>query len=639
MTHHIHKISSPELTLRGFLLGAFITIIFTAANIYLGLKIGLTFASSIPAAIISMSLFRILGKSALLENNIVQTQASSAGTLSCIYVALPSLIMMGWWEDFPYVSCVLVTLAGGMTGVLFTIPLRRTLIANSDLPYPEGKACADILLASSPEGDKNQIRLLGLGGLYSALISFATSGLNILSTGFGGAVRITQMSLNFHGSFSLALIGTGYLVGIGGGMAMLGGVLLSWDVFVPLHQFIYPTTNTLQNPITDGHILWAQRIRFLGAGVIAISALWTLIKLFNPLIAGIKNSFQKRSLFYDDPTEHDLSPKTMLILYILLAITLFGLFLFFLWGHIPNTTILLSMSFLGVILCYGLGFLIASACGYMAGIIGSSSSPISGVSILAIMFISFLFYIFEKIGFFSPTYRPLLTAFSLFLLSVITASAAVSNDNLQDLKTGQLLGATAWKQEVALLMGCAIGALTIPFFLHLVYQVYGFAAHMPHANMDITYALPAPQAALMKKLSEGIINHNLDWTMLSLGAVLGVIMLFFDGFLQRFGMCFPPLAAGMGLYLPPQVSTTIAIGALIKWFFSKKENKNGIMLASGFIVGESMIGIILAAITALTGKTNLISYTPTAFIQSLLGWGCFISILWWFIKQLQKKEA
>lgn len=627
--------SSSEMTLRGFLLGTFITIIFTAANIYLGLKIGLTFASSIPAAIISMALFRILGENSLLENNIVQTQASSAGTLSCIYVALPSLIMMGWWNDFPYISCVLVTLAGGMTGVLFTIPLRRSLIRDSDLPYPEGKACADILLASSPQGDKEQIRLLSLGGLSSGLISFATSGLNLLGSGFGGATRIAQMSFNFHGGFSLALIGTGYLVGIGGGMAMLGGVLLSWDVFVPLHQLFYPT----HNPIEDGHLLWAQRIRFLGAGVIAISALWILVRLFNPLISGIKNAFQKRPLFYDDPTEHDLSPRTMLILYALLAVTLFGLFISFLWEHTTSLIMLLSLSFLGVILCYILGFLIASACGYMAGIIGSSSSPISGVSILAIMFMSSLFYILEKTGIFTSTSRPLLIAFSLFLLSVITASAAVSNDNLQDLKTGQILGATAWKQEVALLIGCAVGALTIPFFLHLVYQVYGFADHMPHAHMDMAYALPAPQAMLMKKLSEGILNHNLDWTMLTLGTLLGIVMLFFDGFLQRFGLCFPPLAAGMGLYLPPEVSTTIAIGALIRWFFTKKENKNGIMLASGFVVGESMIGILLAAITAITGKTSLISYKISPMMQSLLGWLCFIGILWWFIRQLQKKEA
>ncbi|GBR50513.1 oligopeptide transporter membrane spanning protein [Neokomagataea thailandica NBRC 106555] len=626
--------SNRELTLRGVILGTLITVIFTAANVYLGLKIGLTFASSIPATIISMVVLRLLGNSNILENNLVQTQASAAGTLSCVFAALPSLLMVGYWHEFPYFQTLLLTLAGGMTGVVFTIPLRRALVSRSSLPYPEGKACAEILRASSPEGDAKNLRALIQGSTVSALVAFFTGGLRVFSDGFTLATSVGASAFRLSGSFSLALLGTGYLVGLAGGLAMLLGVFLAWGVLVPYIGYLNPAAH----PLAEASSLWVHKVRFIGAGVIAVAALWTLISLTGPVIRGVREAFVGGASTNPDPKDTDLSPNVVKSLCVLLAVTLAGLFTQFLWPVLHHGEALVTLVLLGIVTCFVIGFLVASACGYMAGIIGSSSSPISGIGIIAIILITLLLTALEHTGLLTADQRPVAIGFGLFILSAITASAAISNDNLQDLKTGQLVGATPWRQEIALLIGCVAGALIIPWVLQTLYQAYGFAnAPLPHAGMNPDQVLAAPQPALMAAIASGIMNHTLDWNMLEIGGVIGFILVVLDLGLRKLRLALPPLAVGLGLYLPPEVSVTITVGAVIGYALRHYAPEKGTMIASGFIVGESILGVVIAAIAGGTGNPNALALPVPSALQPWLGGIAFLAVLIWFSHALKKE--
>ncbi|MGC5747928.1 oligopeptide transporter, OPT family [Gluconobacter sp. NFX36] len=626
---------SRELTLRGIILGALITVVFTAANVYLGLKIGLTFGSSIPATIISMAVLRLMGGGTMLENNMVQTQASAAGSLSCIFAALPGLIMVGYWHEFPYFVSLLLTLGGGMTGVIFTIPLRRALVRNSDLPYPEGTACAEILRASSPEGDAESLRSLTKGTAVSAVIAFATAGLRLLSDGVSAATSWGASAFRLDISFSLALLGTGYLVGIAGGIAMLLGVFLAWGIMIPVLGHLNPVAD----PLAATTALWLHKVRFMGAGAIAIAAIWTLLALAGPVAQGLKEALSVKHRASQDEADLDLAPRTLIVLSLVLALILSGLFTQFLWPVMPHGASMTTLVILGIVACFGLGFLVASACGYMAGIIGSSSSPISGVGIIAIIAISVALWGLESGGILSPDQRPTVIAFGLFVLSAITASAAMSNDNLQDLKTGQLVGAAPWKQEVALLIGCVVGAVVIPWVLQTLYQAYGFVSALPRDGMDPTRALAAPQPALMAAIAKGILTHDLDWLMLEIGAAIGIVLVVADILLKRRNLSLPPLAVGMGIYLPADVSVTIAIGAGLGWLLRRFPKDQGTMLASGFIVGESLVGVAVAAIAGATGSTETLSLHLPAMLRSGLGWAVFLGVMFWFGRRISRQST
>ncbi|EHH68673.1 OPT family oligopeptide transporter [Gluconobacter morbifer] len=621
-----------ELTLRGIVLGALITVVFTAANVYLGLKIGLTFGSSIPATIISMAVLRLLGGGTTLENNMVQTQASAAGTLSCVFAAFPALIMVGYWHEFPYFVTFLLTMAGGMTGVVFTIPLRRALVSNSDLPYPEGTACAEILRASSPEGDAESLRSLTAGSIVAAVMAFATSGLRLLSESFTTAVTWGTSAFQFSGSFSLALLGTGYLVGIGGGLAMLLGVALAWGVMIPVLGHFNP----VPDPVAAAPSLWVHKVRFIGAGTIAVAAIWTLIALAGPVTKGLKEALSTHSRRTQEETDRDLAPRTLIILSLGLALLLSALFAQFLWPVIPHGHTLFVLVLLGLISCFGLGFLVASACGYMAGIVGSSSSPISGVGIIAIIAISVALWGLESCGLLAPGERSVTIAFGLFILSAITASAAVSNDNLQDLKTGQLVKAAPWKQEIALLIGCLVGAIVIPWVLQILYQAYGFVGALPRPDMDPTHALAAPQPALMAAIATGILTHDLDWKMLEIGAALGIMLVLADLGLKRRRLSLPPLAVGMGIYLPADISITIAIGTGLGWALRGFPKTQGTMIASGFIVGESLVGVGLAALSGATGSTETLALPVPHAVATFLGAAAFLAVMAWFGRRVRR---
>src|SRR5829696_848048 len=515
-----------ELTIRGLILGALITTIFTAANVYLGLKVGLTFASSIPAAVISMAILSLVKDSSILENNIVQTVASAAGTLSAIIFVLPGLVIIGWWTGFPFWQSFLICLSGGVLGVVFTIPLRRALVTNSDLPYPEGVAAAEVLkVGSGTRGETKDETGEAREGLIAVILGSVTSaGLAILTATriaagtIGGVFRIgAAAATGYDINFSLALVGAGHLVGLSVGMAMLTGLIIAWAIAVPYLTSIQPAAAGAE---LSAHVttIWRTHVRFIGAGAIAVAAIYTLARLAKPVVGGLVTTLAaSRSTGERDDRDRDLSPTWILILTIAcLAVAGWLAFTF------ARSTVLapnaMQLTVIAVPFVLLGGFLIAGICGYMAGLIGASNSPISGVGILSIVLCASLLILAV-----SPTTdtRPALVAFALFVTAIVFACATISNDNLQDLKTGQLVGASPMRQQIALIVGVAAGAAVIPFVLNLLATAYGFAGA---ANVGVVAPnpLPAPQATLISALALGVIGGNLEWNMIGIGALVGV---------------------------------------------------------------------------------------------------------------------
>ncbi|HHF4184798.1 TPA: OPT family oligopeptide transporter [Haemophilus influenzae] len=619
----MHNENLKELTVRGIILGALITVIFTASNVYLGLKVGVTFASSIPAAVISMAVLKFFKDSSILENNMVQTQASSAGTLSSVIFVLPGLLMMGYWQDFPFWQTMLICAAGGTLGVLFTIPLRRAMVVNSNLPYPEGVAAAEILKAGNHADGDSGVKDIAYGGVLAGLVAFLTNGLRVMADGASAWIQTGKAAFQLPMGFSLALLGAGYLIGIVGGIAMLIGVILTWGVAVPyftMSEDIAADASLIDSAMT----VWKTKVRYIGVGTIGIAAIWTLLILMKPMIEGMVHSFRMLK-GGQEASEHridiDLSPKTMI--YILIATV--ALIVISLHHFIAAAPISPELSILLVVVCTFLavfiGFFVAAASGYMAGLVGSSSSPISGIGIISVIVISLvLVSIGNASGLFETVDgQKFLTALTLFTASIVITTACISNDNLQDLKTGLLVEATPWRQQVALIIGCFVGALVIAPVLEILYHAYGFSGALPRPDMDPSQALSAPQVTLMTAISQGIFTNKLEWTYILTGVGLGAVLITIDAFLKKVSnkvFSLPVIAVGIGIYLPPSINTPVIVGAFLAWIMARhiaklgnkevsaKAERFGTLFSAGLIVGESLMGVILAFIIAASVTTG-----------------------------------
>ncbi|WGE81124.1 oligopeptide transporter, OPT family [Actinobacillus equuli subsp. haemolyticus] len=646
----MHNPALRELTLRGMILGALITVVFTASNVYLGLKVGMTFASSIPAAVISMAVLKMFKGSNILENNMVQTQASSAGTLSSVIFVIPALLMMGYWQNFPFWQTLLICISGGILGVIFTVPLRNVMVVKSDLPYPEGVAAAEILKAGDESDSKDSgVKEIVTGGVLAALVSFLTNGLRVISDGasywFKGGNAVFQLPMGF----SFALLGAGYLVGMMGGIAMLVGTLFTWGVAVPYFTATTPMPADA-DMVSFAMGLWKSKVRFIGVGTIGIAAIWTLLVLFKPMLQGMSQAFRALkdpTLQNVERTAQDLSPKTMI--YTVLASV--ALIIIALVSFLQPVGLPMELAFLLVVLCTILavvvGFLVAAASGYMAGLVGSSSSPISGIGIISIVIISLILMVVgNAIGLMeNEDGQRFLTALTIFTASIVFCVSTISNDNLQDLKTGYLVKATPWRQQFALIIGCIVGAFVITPVLEILYHAYGFAGAMPREGMDAAQALSAPQATIMMTISNGIFSNSLEWTYILVGVAFGICLIIVDTLLKkasagRLGL--PTLAVGIGIYLPPVVNVPLIIGALLSWLVnrhiqrhakrsgkdveaaSKKAERYGTLFAAGLIVGESLVGVLLAFVIA-GSVTSGGSDAPLAL--NLENWGSMAELL------------
>ncbi|MDR1124954.1 MAG: oligopeptide transporter, OPT family [Deltaproteobacteria bacterium] len=628
-----------ELTLRGFILGALITVVFTSSNVYLGLKVGLTFSSSIPAAVISMAALSFFSRSNILENNMVQTQASAAGTLSAVIFVLPAILMVGYWNNFHFWQTMLICMAGGALGVIFSIPLRRTMVVNSELPYPEGVAAAEILRAGhQEETGSGGAKDIAFGGVLAAIVSVCTGGLHLLTDKASLWLNAGKAVFHLPVGFSLALVSAGYLMGLTAGLAMLIGAFLAWGVFVPYFTWQLPA---LAGSISDTAMsLWSSQVRFIGAGTIAVAAVWTLLTLFKPMAEGIRLSFKaiagSTHGLQVERTDRDLSMRTLIWLTAALVAVLAAVFYSFVEEAPIADGLAWGLVALSVIMAFIIGFFIAAACGYMAGLIGSSNSPISGIGIIAIIVVS-AGLVFLDGGmriFLSPEGQRFGMGLAIFVTTAVVSVATISNDNLQDLKTGYLIGATPRNQQIALLVGCAVGAAVIAPVLSLLYQAYGFAgAPLARPDMDTAALLSAPQATLMKTVTQGIFSHNLDWSMLGTGLAVGALVIIGDRILGKFGskLRISALAVGLGLYLPPSITAAIIVGSFLNLAVKRRraargllkggtdEHSNrGILIASGFIVGESLTGVVLA-IVVLVSLSMGYSDTPLSLANLFAG--------------------
>lgn len=628
-----------ELTLRALVLGALLAIVFTAANTYLGLLVGLTFASAIPAAVISMALLRAFRTSTIWENMTVQTVASVGGSMSAIIFVLPGLVMIGWWMEFPFWQSVLICILGGVLGVTFSIPLRRALVVNSPLPYPEGRAAAEVLKVGSRGAEQTQQAVNeNKAGLWVVVAgAVASAGYALLTAGrvfAGEAARFVSLPAGLGGGatglgfgLQFALLGAGHLIGLAVGLAQLFGLLAAWFVIVPIltspDVVAWLTAQGLPSiaatlPAGTGAeelatTVWRNEVRFMGAGVIGVAAIWTLIKLAAPLVGGLTSALAAQSRRSHgevlDRTEQDIPINIVGGVSLICLIGIGGLLSWFAQSApaLAGSTVLLTAG--GLVYVVLVGFAVAAICGYMAGLIGSSNSPVSGVGILAVIIASLLMVGLMAVA--GVPADPSIIAFALIVTSVVFAVAIIANDNLQDLKTGQLVEATPWRQQTALIVGVAAGALVIPFILNLLNQAFGFEGGPP-AIVEGTQTLAAPQATLISALARGVIGGDLRWDLIGLGAAIGVVVIILDVVISsatKGRMKLPPLAVGIGFYLPAAVTTMLVIGAVAGWLYERTikgtsfadvGRRMGVLLASGLIVGESLFGVLTAGVIVAT---------------------------------------
>ena len=620
-----------ELTIRALILGSVLGVIFTAANVYLGLRVGLTFASAIPAAVISMALLRAFRTSTIWENMTVQTVASVGGAMSSIIFVLPALVMVGWWTNFPFWQSFLICTFGGILGVTFSIPLRRALVTNGNLPYPEGLAAAEVLKVGSRGADQtesavreNKVGLLTVvvGAISSATFAFLASArvfVAEVATFFKLPAALGAGYTGVGGGLSLALLGAGHLVGLAVGLAMLAGVIIAWGIAVPVMTAVQGGAGSAEEIATT---LWRTQVRFIGAGAIGVAAIWTLIKLGGPLIAGVTSALAaqrartaKQAI---DITEQDIPIKLVSII----SAVVLGAIAVLLWSFTTDTPLAAHAPAIvagGLLYVVLIGFIVAAVCGYMAGLIGSSNSPVSGVGILAIIVASVL--MLGAMQMFGIPADGSIIAFALMITAIVFSISVISNDNLQDLKTGQLVGATPWRQQTALIVGVVAGSLVIPPILDLLNGAYGFAGGPP-PSIPGAAPLPAPQATLISALAGGVIEGDLRWDLIGLGAALGVVLVIVDELLTRTSggkRKAPPLAVAMGIYLPMATTIAVVIGAVAGKLYDSWVSKTshaevakrlGVLLASGLIVGESLFGVFTAAVIVSTNNPEPFGLIP-----------------------------
>ncbi|HXW74534.1 MAG TPA: oligopeptide transporter, OPT family [Steroidobacteraceae bacterium] len=632
--------SRAELTVRGLVLGVLITLVFTAANVYFGLRAGLTFATSIPAAVISMAVLRAVRDATIQENNIVQTVASAAGTLSSVIFVLPGLVMIGWWTGFPYWASCAVCVFGGTLGVMYSIPLRRALLAQQDLPFPEGVACAEVLkVGSGEQGAGVEESRAGLSALlWGSLVSGAFSVITatrIFASDVVRTFRVGERSVSGYDFFlSFALFGVGHLVGLWVGVAMLVGALIGWGWAVPHYSALSPDAAHLADSALGAlaHDTWNHKVRFLGAGTIGVAAIWTLAKLVKPVAAGLRSALvASRTRAAGNAallprTEQDIPIGLVGVASVLCVLPVAVLLAQFVSGaglgdHLPFLVVS------GALYVAVMSFLVSGICGYMAGLIGASNSPLSGIGILAIIGFALILVFGLPSSLFAGAGKSLV-AYALFVTAVVFAAAAIANNNLQDLKTGQLVDATPWKQQVALVVGVVAGAVIIPPILDLLNRGYGFAG-APGVHHE--HPLPAPQAGLISALAQGVIQNNVDWSLIETGGLIGVVVIAADALVRRWkpGAHLSPLAVGLGIYLPTQSTLMVVVGAVAGWLYDRHAETRarpeatkqlGVLLASGMIVGEGLIGVLVAGLVAFSGQDFPLSLVGDSFAEGPAVW-------------------
>ncbi|RKY04944.1 MAG: oligopeptide transporter, OPT family [Planctomycetota bacterium] len=600
--------SLAEITVKAVVLGVLLSMVLAAANAYLGLFAGMTVSASIPAAVISMGLLRLFKKHNLLENNIVQTAASAGESLAAgVIFTLPALVILGYWDDFGgrnFWWITIIAAFGGLLGVLFTIPLRRSLIVEGELQFPEGIATAEVL-ETGEEGGKG-IRIIAKAAVVGALFKVGAKGIGLWPDVIEKA-RGIKGSLFYGGSnLSPALLSVGYIVGINIAVLIFLGGAANWYIAIPIcsgtqEWAVYPPEHELagqlMSAIDYGYHVWKFQTRYIGVGAMLIGGLWTIFKMRGSLFSGVRSGLHAyRSMPGGQPeiarTDRDMPMKWILILIVASIVPLFLVYQTF----VNKVSIALPMAVVMLIA----GFLFSAVAGYMAGLVGSSNNPISGITIATIVVASLLLVLMmggdAKNG----------PAAAIIIGSVVCCAAAIAGDNMQDLKAGRIVGATPWKQQVMQMAGTLSAAVVIAPTLMLLHAAYGFKGQ-EGAGTD---ALAAVQANLMASVARGVFKGDMPWNFAFIGMGVAGLIIALDLLLEAKKSNFrtPVLAVAIGFYLPLELSVPIFFGGLVAWAvksFRRKlaarseevegSSRSGLLFASGLITGEALMGITLAA--------------------------------------------
>jgi len=615
----------PEITIKAVLLGIVLSMVLAGANAYLGLFAGMTVSASIPAAVISMGVLALFKKSNILENNIVQTAASAGESLAAgVIFTIPALVLLGYWNTFDYVEVAKIAAIGGVIGVLFTVPLRRALIVTAKLKYPEGVATAEVLRAGdeakkgTADDGSGGLKTIGIASLVGGVMKVCQQGFGMWHAEMFGAISFGKSIFGLGTDVSPALISVGYIVGRNIGILVVGGGLISWAVAIPIYSAMVGFEGDALDSAWD---IWNSKIRYLGVGAMVVGGVWSLIKLFKPLVEGVKaslDSVKNQTADGDVPLEE----RDMPINYVGIALLALLVPVFLLYLDIIQSV---GIAALLAIMMMVFGFLFSAVAAYMAGVVGSSNNPISGVTIATILFTSLLLLAILGTG------SGVGAASAIMVGAVVCCAAAIGGDNLQDLKAGHILGATPWKQQVMQIVGTLSAAVVLGLVLDILHTAYVIGSP----------TLSAPQATLMKSVADGVFTGNLPWNFVYIGGVIAVMLILTDLRQERMGSDFrvPVLAVAVGIYLPITLTVPIFIGGMInhlgkKAGGSEASEKRGLLMSSGLITGEALMGILVAVPIFLTGQKY---WWPHFSGFGLLGPALFIAVIYWLYTSVSKK--
>ncbi len=620
--------ASIELTVKAVVLGIILSVIMTAANAYLGLRAGMTVSAAIPAAVVSLGVLSLFRRSSTSEHNLVQTTASAGQAVAAgIIFTAPALVLMGYWKNFNAMEIAKIATIGSVFGVLFTVTLRRAFILEAKLKFPEGIAVAEVIRVGHEARQKGGIKgnegvkLIGSGGLFSAMMNLCSAGFQMWPDPIRGAVSVKGALFGAGANLSPLLVGVGYIVGRNGSILIFLGGAISWFVAIPLYSFLTGHYVSGGN-IADATAIWNTKIRYLGVGAMIVGGLFSIIKLFKPIINGIRASVQSlkkvRSGELVDRTELDIPVVWVGVGLALCFIPLLLLYL----DVLKSLRVAVIMS--AVLFIFG--FFFTAVAGYMAGMVGSSNNPISGVTISTVLLSSLLLLALMGSGSVSGA------ASAIIVGAVICTAGAIAGEILQDLKAGQILGATPWKLQVMELVGAVVGALVIGYTLTILHTAYRIGSP----------ALPAPQATLMRAVAEGVFRGNLPWNFVIAGGIIGVIILIADKIqeVRKSSFRVPVLAVAVGIYLPFWLSLPILIGGLIAHFAKKsgatqEDEHRGLIFASGYVTGESIMGILVAVPIFASGRSN---WWPSLAVSPWLGVALFAGgIIWLYLVAGKRK--
>jgi putative OPT family oligopeptide transporter len=637
--------SAPQLTPRAIILSVVLAMILVAANTYLGLFAGLTIATAIPAAVVSMAVLRAFGGGHILENNIVQTGASAGSSIAAgVIFTLPALVLLHYWDDFRYSWVLAIAGLGGLLGVLFSVPLRRSLIVEQQLAFPEGKAAAEVLKAGENPGPG--IKLLGgasaLGGLAKLL---AASGLRVMPDSAAHASYAGSGIAYIGTNLSPALLGVGYIIGLNISIVIVAGGILSWNIAIPIYSALFLDGNPelsarLANADaeTAAFAIWSSQIRYLGVGAMLVGGIWTLISLRHSLLSGVRSGLAAARAGAGTlvaETERDLPMKAVLIGLIAFTIPLAALY----QAIVNEFTVSLPMTLIMIVA----GFLFSSVSAYMAGLVGSSNNPVSGITLGTILFASLV--LTALLGTNAESLGPIA---AIMIGAVVCCAAAIAGDNLQDLKCGYMVGATPWRQQVMLAIGALSCALIMAPLLNVLNEAYGIG---PPTEAQ-PKSLLAPQATLIASVAKGLFGGELPWDLIWIGAAVGAAIIVLDEILKKRGANFrtPVLAAAVGIYLPLDLTVPIFIGGLLAHLVERavarptgpdaaeRLHRGGVLFSAGLITGEALMGILLAIPIFITKNADILALPPAWNFGELVGLAIF-AVVGWILYRVAVKGA